>query len=86
MEVTNRTLTTLLGSLASKSLKDWDVKLRHAEFAYNKASYDVAKHSPFKSAHGVNPLTPIDLLPIPTELRASYKAKLRAKEMKKLHA
>ena len=32
-EVTNRTLTTLLRSMVSKSLKDWDLKLPHAEFA-----------------------------------------------------
>jgi len=30
-EVTNQTLTTLLRSLVSKSLKDWDLKLPHAE-------------------------------------------------------
>ena len=34
-EVTNRTLTTLLRSLVSKTLKDWDLKLPHVEFAYN---------------------------------------------------
>ena len=36
-EVTNRTLTTMLRSMVSKSLKDWDLKLPHAEFAYNRS-------------------------------------------------
>ena len=46
-EVTNWTLTTLVRSLVSKSLRDWDPKLPHAEFAYNKSPY-ATKHSPFK--------------------------------------
>ena len=35
IEVTNWTLTTLLRRLVTKRLKDWDLKLPHAEFAYN---------------------------------------------------
>ncbi|XP_074265617.1 uncharacterized protein LOC141588060 [Silene latifolia] len=35
-EVTNRTLGSLLRGLVSKSTKDWDIKLAHAEFAYNR--------------------------------------------------
>jgi len=43
------------------------------------------KHSPFECVYGVNPLTSLDLLPIPTETRVSFEAETRAKEMKKLH-
>ena len=35
--------------------------------------------------YGLNPLTPIDLIPIPQESRVSFKAEARPKEMKKLH-
>lgn len=35
IEVTNRTLQTLLQGLLSKTQKDWDVKLAHVEFANN---------------------------------------------------
>ena len=56
-EVTNRTLATLLRGLVSKSLKDWDLKLSHAEFAYNRSPSYATKHSPFECVYGVNPLT-----------------------------
>jgi len=36
IEVTNKTLATLLRSLESKSFKDWDLKFPNAEFAYNR--------------------------------------------------
>ena len=84
-EVTNRTLTTLLRILVSKSLKDWDHKLLHAEFAYNRSPSYAAKRSPFECAYGVNLLTPLDLIPIPIETRVSFEAETKAKEMKKLH-
>jgi len=35
--------------------------------------------------YGVNPLTPLDLIPIPNESKVSFEAETRAKEMKKLH-
>ena len=78
-EVTNQTLTTLLRRLISKSLKEWDLKLPHAEFAYTRSPAYATKHSPFDCVYGVNPLTPLDMVPIPTE------AETRAKEMRKLH-
>ena len=34
----------------------------------------------------INPLTPLDLIPIPIESRVSLEAENRAKEMRKLHA
>ena len=67
MEVTNRTLTTSLRGMVSKSLRDWDVKLAHAEFAYNKAPSYSTCHSPFEVCYSLNPLIPVDLIPIPKE-------------------
>ena len=69
----------------SKSLKDWDLKLRHVEFAYNRAPSYATKHSPFGCVYGAKPFTPINLLPLLSESRVSYDVKLRAKEMKKFH-
>jgi len=71
--------------LVSKSLKDWDLKLPHVEFAYNRSPAYATKHSPFECVYGINPLAPLDLIPIPTELRVSFQAETGAKEMKKLH-
>ena len=73
-KVTNWTLTTLLRSLVSKSLKDWDLKLPHDKFYYNRSTSYATKHSPFECVYGVNPLTPLDLLPILIESRVSFDA------------
>jgi len=65
MEVTNRTLTTLLRGMVSKSLKNWDIELYHTEFAYNMSPCYATSHSPFKVCYGLNLLTSLDLIPIP---------------------
>ena len=50
-EETNRTLTSLLRSLGSKSLKDWDLKLSHDQFSYNRVLSYATKHSPFECVY-----------------------------------
>ena len=37
----------------------------HIEFAYNKVVNSSTSHTPFQAVYGFNPLTPLDLLPIP---------------------
>jgi len=64
IEVTNRTLKASLKVIVSKSLRDWNIKLAHAEFTYNRAPAYATTHSPFEVCYGLKPLTPIDLLPI----------------------
>ncbi|GKA02997.1 putative gag-pol polyprotein [Tanacetum coccineum] len=84
-EVTNRTIGMLLRTLVKKTIKDYDLKLCHAEFAFNKApNYSTGKTS-FEICYGVNPLTPIDLIPLLIEPKASIEAKTKAKEIKRLH-
>ena len=83
--MTNRTLITLLRGMVSKSLRDWDVKLAHAEFSYNRAPSYATSQSSFEVYCGLNPLNPINLIPIPQETGVSFEAKIRAKEMNKLH-
>jgi len=51
MEVTNQTLIAFLISSVSKSLKDWDVKLPCANFAYNRDPSYVTKHLPFECVY-----------------------------------
>ena len=84
-EVTNRTLTTLLRGMVSKSLRDWDNKFSHVQFAYNRTSSYATSHSPFEVCNDLNPLTPLDLIPIPQESKVSFEAEERAKARKKLH-
>jgi len=68
----------------SKSIKEWDLKLPHAEFAYNLTPSFVTAHSLFESCYEINPLTPLKLIPLPLESGVSYEAEEKAKEMKKL--
>ncbi|XP_057522562.1 uncharacterized protein LOC130802564 [Amaranthus tricolor] len=66
-EVVNRVLGSLLRTLVSKSTKDWDVKLAHAEFAYNRTPSTTTKYSPFEVVYGSNPYVPIDLIALPQD-------------------
>ncbi|XP_021740095.1 uncharacterized protein LOC110706475 [Chenopodium quinoa] len=66
-EVVNRILGSLLRALVSKSTKDWDNKLAHAEFAYNRTPSATTKYSPFEVVYGVNPYVPIDLIALPKD-------------------
>lgn len=84
-EVTNRTLGTLLRGLVSKTQKDWDIKLAHAEFAYNRSPTYATGHSPFEVVYGVNPYIPLDLIPMPKEELVHTDAKSRLEGMLKLH-
>ena len=43
----------------------WENLLPHVEFAYNKVVNSTTSDSPFEVVYGFNPLTPLDLLPIP---------------------
>ena len=65
-EVTNRTLGTLLRGLVCKTQKDWDIRLGHAEFAYNRAISTTTGRSPL-FIYGINPYMPIDFIPMPKE-------------------
>ncbi|XP_057812070.1 uncharacterized protein LOC131026252 [Salvia miltiorrhiza] len=64
-EVVNRTLSTLLRAIIQKNVKSWEECLPHVEFAYNRAVHSATKFSPFEIAYGFNPLTPLDLTPLP---------------------
>ena len=54
-KVIDKTLVTLLRGMVIKSLRDWDVKLAHAEFAYNRAPSYATSHSPFEGCYSLNP-------------------------------
>jgi len=56
-------------------LKEWDLKLPHAEFVYNSTPARAIGYSPFEALCGINPLTPNDLISLPTKCKVSYEAK-----------
>lgn len=82
-EVTNRTLSTLLRGLVSKTAKDWDIKHDHAEFAYNRTPSSTTGISLSEVVYGVNPYIPIDLIPLLKADILNYKAKARQEAFKK---
>jgi len=59
--------------------------LSHVEFTSNRAQSYATLHSPFECVYGVNPVTPIVLVPTPSESRVSHDVEVKAKEMKRLH-
>ena len=84
-EVTNRTLSTLLRVLIKKNIKEWEACLPIAEYAYNRARYSTTGKSPFEVVYGFNPLSPLDILPLPLQERTNLDASARASYIKKMH-
>ena len=68
-EVTNKTLGSILRTLVKKNLRDWDLKLCHAEFAYNRSPSWATKISPFECVYGMNPILHISLIDLPLHCR-----------------
>ena len=64
-EVVNQTLGQIFRCFISGNPRVWENLLPHVEFAYNRVVNSTTSHSPFEVVYGFNPLTPLDLLPIP---------------------
>lgn len=84
-EVVNRVLSTLLRAIIRKNLKTWEECLPHIEFAYNRSVHSATKFSPFEVVYGFNPLTPLDLLPLPFDKLVHVDGKKKADFVKQLH-
>ena len=67
-----------------KSLRDWDNKSSHAEFAHNRTPC-AASHFLFEVCYGLSPLTSLDLIFIPQESKVNLEAEQSATEIKRLH-
>ncbi|OAO89342.1 hypothetical protein AXX17_ATUG01610 [Arabidopsis thaliana] len=84
-EVVNRTLSTLLRALIKENLKTWEDCLPHVEFAYNHSVHSATKFSPFQIVYGFNPITPLDLMPLPLSERVSMDGKKKADLVQQIH-
>ena len=49
------------------------------EFAYNRTVHSTTGFSPFEIVYGFNPLTPMDLIPLPFEEKVSLDGEKKAK-------
>ena len=84
-EVVNRTLSTLLRAIIQKNIKTWEECLPHVEFAYNRTEHSATKFSPFEIVYGFNPLTPLDLSPLPVTEFVNLDGKKKAEFVKQIH-
>ncbi|KAH0653052.1 hypothetical protein KY289_030730 [Solanum tuberosum] len=84
-EVVNRTLGNMLRAILKGKLTSWEDYLPIVEFAYNRTFHSSTGKTPFEIVYGFNPLTPLDLLPLPTNDFANLDGKKKADMMKKIH-
>jgi len=56
--------------------KSWDEYLPHIEFAYNRVVHRTTKISPFEIVYGFNPITHLDLIPLPTSFDFVHKERV----------
>jgi hypothetical protein len=59
--------------------------LPHVEFAYNRAVHSANKFSPFEIVYEFNPLTPLDLSPLPLTEHVNLDGKKKADFVKQIH-
>jgi hypothetical protein len=83
--VVNRTLTQLLRAVIQKNLKNWEDCLSFIEFAYNRSVHSTTKFSPFEIVYGFNPLTPMNLIPLPIDERVSLDGNRKTQVVQTLH-
>ena len=81
----NRTLSTLLRAIIKKNIKTWEDCFPHVEFAYNRIIHSATKFSLFEIVYGFNPLTPLDLSPLPMSQHVNLDGKKKAEFVKQIH-
>jgi len=59
--------------------------LSFIEFAYNHSVHSTTNYSPFEIIYEFNPLTPLDLIPLPINKRVNLDGTQKAYVVKDLH-
>ena len=75
----------MLRTLIKKNLKTWEDCLPYIEFAYNRSMHFTTQFWPFEIVYGLNPLTPVDLIPLPLSEHVSLDRKRKAEVVRNLH-
>ena len=57
----------------------------HVEFAYNRSVHSATKFSSFEIVYGFNPITPLDLIPLPIGEQVNLDGKKKADLVKQIH-
>ena len=71
--------------LDQEEIKEWEECLPIAEYAYNRARHSTTGKSPFEVVYGFNPLSPLDILPLPLQERINIDASARVNYLKKMN-
>ena len=72
-------------TIIKKNLKSWQECLPHVEFEYNRSVHSSTHYSPFEIVYGFNPLSPLDLSPLPVSERVNLDGKRKADFVKQIH-
>ena len=75
----------MLCTIIQKNLKNWEDCFPFFKFAYNRSVHSTTNFSSFEIVYGFNPLTPLDLLPLPVNEMTSLDGEKKAEMVKKLH-
>jgi len=77
-EVVNMTLIQLSRPVIQKNIKNWEDCFSFIEFSYTHIMHSTTDYSPFEIVYGFNPLTPLDLIPLPLDERVSLNSNKKA--------
>jgi len=79
-------MSTMLKAILKGNHKSWNEYLPHIEFAYNRVVHRTTKISPLEAVYSFNPLTPMDLLQLPTSFDFIHKEGVAKSDfVKKMH-
>ncbi|KND54475.1 hypothetical protein BSCH_01514c [Candidatus Paraburkholderia schumanniana] len=84
-EVGKMTVSTMLRALIKRNVKSWVDCLPHMVFAFSRSLQFTTLVSPVDLVYGFNPLTPMDLMPLPLNERTNLDGKRKAEFVRSLH-